>query len=342
MASITKHGKSWFVQVRKQGAETHRKSFPRKKDAKEWAATIEAKIIDGSIPRKEAQRHTFGEMVDRYIGEIDPDRDSIRHLLWFKDQVGRRRLLNVTAADLNELKGRLKSKPNRYGRMRAPGTVNRYMTSLSHVYSLAVREWEWLDTNPMRKVSKLTEPRGRVRYLSEDERKSLLTACRENQNKLLYPFVVLALSTGARAGELQHLTWKDVDLKAGRGVLHNTKNKERRAIAIRGHALDEIRKLGKVRRIDTPWIFPSREGIKPWAYRREWERAVKAAEIDDFRFHDLRHTTASYLAMNGATLPEIAGVLGHKTLQMVSRYAHLSDQHIAGTVEAMNRKIFGS
>ena len=69
-------------------------------------------------------------------------------------------------------------------------------------------------------------------------------------------------------------------------------------------------------------------------------RAVKA-EIEDFRFHDLRHSAASYLAMNGASLAEIADVLGHKTLQMVKRYAHLSDQHTAGVVESMNDKIFG-
>ena len=153
MASITKRGKSSFVQVKKEGAESGRKSFARKKDVQEWAATIEAKIIDGSIPRKETQRHTFGEMVDRYIGEVRPSRDSIRHLLWFKDQLRQRCLSNVTAADLNEFKGRLKSKPNRYGRMRAPGTVNRYITSLSHVYSVAVREWEWLDSNPVKKIS---------------------------------------------------------------------------------------------------------------------------------------------------------------------------------------------
>lgn len=341
MASIVRRGKSWFVQVRKQGAEVQRKSFARKKDAQDWAAIVESKIIDGTMPRKESQRHTFGEMIDRYIGEIEPARDSIRHLLWFKDQVGRRRLIDVSVADLNELKGQLKRNPNRYGRIRAPATVNRHLTSLSHVYSIAVREWEWLDTNPMSKVSKLKEPRGRVRYLSEEEREALLQACRSDKDALLYPFVVLALSTGARAGELQHLTWKDIDLNAGRGVLHNTKNKERRAIAVRVHALDQLRNLGKVRRIDTPWVFPSQEGTKPWAYRKPWLRALKEAQIEDFRFHDLRHTAASYLAMDGASLAEIAAVLGHKSLAMVQRYAHLSDEHISGAVESMNKKVFG-
>jgi integrase len=341
MASIVKRGNSWFAQVRKQGAEIQRKSFPRKKDAQEWAATVEAKIIDGTMPRKEAQRHTFGEMVDRYIEEIRPDKDCIRHLLWFKDQVGRRRLSNVTPADLNQLKTRLQTQVDRRGQQRSPGTVNRYLGSLSRAYSLATYEWEWLENTPMRRVRKLKEPRGRVRCLAKEELEAILNACRDDIDPLLYPFVVFALSTGARAGELQSLTWKDVDLKTGRGVLQKTKNGDRRAIAIRGHALEELIKLGKVRRIDSPWIFPSRDGAKPWNYRHGWYRAVDTSGVKDFRFHDLRHTAASNLAMNGASLPEIAGVLGHKSLAMVQRYAHLSDAHISGAVEAMNKKIFG-
>jgi integrase len=193
----------------------------------------------------------------------------------------------------------------------------------------------------MRRVRKLKEPRGRVRCLAKEELEAILTACRDDTDPLIYPFVVFALSTGARAGELQSLTWKDVDLKTGRGVLQKTKNGDRRAIAIRGHALEELIKLGKVRRIDSPWIFPSREGTKPWNYRHAWYRSVDASGVKDFRFHDLRHTAASNLAMNGASLPEIAGVLGHKSLAMVQRYAHLSDAHISSAVEAMNKKIFG-
>ena len=80
--------------------------------------------------------------------------------------------------------------------------------------------------------------------------------------------------------------------------------------------------------------------MAPVDIKKHFVRAVKEAGIDDFRFHDLRHCAASYLAMNGATLPEIAAILGHKTLQMVQRYAHLSDQHVTGVVERMNKAIF--
>ena len=86
-------------------------------------------------------------------------------------------------------------------------------------------------------------------------------------------------------------------------------------------------------------VFPS-PGEKPVWFDPAWYEALDKAKIQDFRFHDLRHTAASYLAMSGATVPEIAAVLGHRTLQMVKRYAHLSDQHTGAVIERMTRKYF--
>ena len=98
--------------------------------------------------------------------------------------------------------------------------------------------------------------------------------------------------------------------------------------------------LSKVRRIDSELVFYGRDKAQAIDLKRPWETALRKADIDDFRFHDLRHTAASYLAMNGATTVEIAAVLGHKTLQMVKRYSHLANSHTAGVVASMNRKIF--
>ena len=106
---------------------------------------------------------------------------------------------------------------------------------------------------------------------------------------------------------------------------------------IAGLAYEELKKLSSVRRIDDDRVFP----LTPDQVRWHFSSALKKAEIEDFRFHDLRHSAASYLAMNGATLAEIAEVLGHKTLQMVKRYAHLTEQHTSKVVERMNKKIFG-
>jgi integrase len=144
-----------------------------------------------------------------------------------------------------------------------------------------------------------------------------------------------------RQGEILNLKWKDIDLSRSRLVLHETKNNERRGVPIVGLAHQVLTDLSKVRRIDSPLVFPGNDPKRPIKIRNAFEFAVETAKIDDFRFHDLRHTAASYLAMNGATLAEIAEVLGHKTLQMVKRYAHLSDAHTTSVVEKMNAKIFG-
>ena len=126
------------------------------------------------------------------------------------------------------------------------------------------------------------------------------------------------------------LKWKDVNLERGIITLHETKNGERRILPITGHALELMKQHAKVMHINTDLVFPSEHNPKKSIdIRTPFETALKRAGIKDFRFHDLRHSAASYLAMNGATMAEIAEVLGHKTLQMVKRYAHLSDAHTA-------------
>lgn len=125
-------------------------------------------------------------------------------------------------------------------------------------------------------------------------------------------------------------------------TLRETKNGDMRGVPLTGKALALVKEHARIRRrLDTPLLFPGANPAKPVDLRAPWLAALKKASIQDFRFHDLRHSAASYLAMNGASLNEIAAVLGHKTLAMVQRYAHLSESHKAGVVERMNSAIFG-
>ena len=357
MASIEKRttsdGKtSYRVKVRLKGYPVQTGTFERLTDAKKWASSTESAIKEGRhFKTSEAKRHTLAELIDRYIRDVLPskpkDMKKQQALLgWWRDQMGSYTLSDVTPSMIAEYRDKLAGGVTVRGSQRSPATVNRYLAALSHAFTIAVTEWEWLDDSPMRKVRKQTESRGRVRFLSDEERARLLKVCKESSNPYLYTVVVLALSTGMRQGEIMGLTWDDVDLNKGRAILHETKNGERRAVALTGHALELLKDLSKVRRIDNKFLFPSKEIApqkpqKPMDLRAPWESALKKAEISDFKFHDLRHSAASYLAMNGASLAEIAEVLGHKTLQMVKRYAHLSDSHTARVVESMNSKIFG-
>jgi integrase len=219
--------------------------------------------------------------------------------------------------------------------------VDKYLKNLSHVFNVAVADWAWLDSNPVKKVKSPKLPRGRVRFLDDNERARLLIACKESNNAWLYLCVVLALSTGMRQGELMGLKWQDVNLKDGYLILHQTKNGTRRRVPIAGLGLELLAEHSKIRRLDTDLLFPGTiHKNKPIDLRTPFETALKAAGINDMKWHDLRHCCASYLAMNGASLGEIAEVLGHKTLSMVKRYSHLSDSHVSNVVGSMNKKIF--
>jgi len=344
---------SWRVRVRKQGYPTRTKSFTRKTDAQAWARQLEAKIDRGhAIPTQEAAKRTLADAIDKYLLDVLPHKarnrnaeNVKRHLNWWRDELGAFALSAVTPAAISDARDKLRRAVNggkgKGRKPRSAGTVNRYLVALSAVLRVAADEWLWIETTPMAKVKKLGEPRGRVRFLSDDERKALLEACKASDSTMLYPVVVVALSTGMRQGEILGLTWDRVDLKRGALIIEETKNGERRTVPVVGHAaavLKEYRRLH--RRLDTKLVFPSKEGKQPAAIRQSWHRAVTRAGLTDFRFHDLRHSAASYLAMNGASITEIADVLGHKTLAMVKRYSHLTEQHTAKVVERMNGAIF--
>lgn len=369
----SKDGKaSYKVVVRLKGFPTQTATFERKTDAKKWAQQTEAAIREGRhFKTTEAKKHTLADMVDRYLRDVMPKKSAIMkkqefQLKWWKEQIGAYVLADVTPALIAEYRDKLmltpverlkdkaeyKKRPRKQEaaptkerqkveKPRSSASVNRYLAVLSHAFTIAIKEWGWLEDSPMRKISKLKEMNSVVRFLSDEERERLLLACKESKNPYLYTVVVMGLSTGARKMEIMGLTWKDVDLKMEVIRLTKTKNGEFRAVPLQRHALDLVRAMSKVRRIDTDLLFPGENPKTPAELRKPWVDALQRANVTNFRFHDLRHSSASYLAMNGATLAEIAEVLGHKTLQMVKRYAHLSEQHTSKVVASMNEKIFG-
>jgi len=332
---------SYRVQVRKRGFPPVTATFERKTDAAKWAQATESDMDRRRyFPQHEAERHTLTDLVDRQLESVKMDRphdyERQRVILgWWKEKIGAHTLATVTPELLGRHRDQLQTKERL-----APGTVNRYLSALSKAFSNAVREWHWMQENPLSRVSKKTEPRGRVRYLSDEERGRLLDTCRKSERSELYLIVLFALTTGMRRGELLGLRWPDLDFERGVAVLHNTKNGDRRSVKIYPEVAALLREHGKVRKLDSDLIF-AKDSAEVWMFDKAWYQALKDAKIKDFRFHDLRHTAASYLAMTGASVPELAAALGHRTLQMVKRYAHLSDQHTGAVVERMTKKYFG-
>lgn len=343
MATIQKlerhSGTKYRVLIRRQGHKTVTKVFARKKEAEDWARLIEGdhNKID-VFPDAEARRRTLADAIDGFMADYKGgDRSAGERLAWWKEHYGTTTLARLTPARIKEglrQYGASRERPRPGEKTpsggRAAGTVNRSHASISSVMEWAI-EQKWVVANPARGIRRQKESAGRIRFLNENERTALLAACDESEWRQLGLLVRMALSTGARLGELTALRWADIDMKAGVARLGTSKNDEPRTLPL----VDAVKKLlaALPRPIDNGLLFRSpHHADRVASFRPAWSAAVQKAGIKDFRFHDLRHSCASYLAMNGATLLEIADVLGHKTLVMVKRYSHLASDHKAKLV----------
>lgn len=173
------------------------------------------------------------------------------------------------------------------------------------------RNWEWTDVNLVAGVRKPREPRGRDRYLKGDERERLLAACASSTSADLYAIVIIAMSTGMRQGEITSLQWSDVDLIAGFVSLSQTKNGERRAVPLVGPALHALKARVIQLNGESALVFPGTTNTgRPIDIRTPWETALRRASISNFRFHDLRHSAASYMGDEWCFPPRHRGSAG--------------------------------
>jgi integrase len=261
-------------------------------------------------------------------------------LAFWRGHFGNECLLSkITPALIQEGAGLLSRTMTQRGKLFTPATINRYLTLISHVFSVAV-SWQWLAESPASHIRRGKEPPGRTRWLDDDEREKLLAACAKSSCPFLLPIVTVALCTGARRAEILNLTWRDVDLKAGSVTFPKTKNGSPRTVPLTGAALESLREHAKTRRrLDTPLLFPSyHKPQNPILIRDPWLQAVAAAGLENFRFHDLRHSAGSYLIMSGADLRVVAQILGHKEMRMTMRYTHLSEAFTREALQKMTTK----
>jgi integrase len=329
------------VQVRITGFPDRTGTFTTRIKAVKWARLIEGEMEEGKHFRNaEAKRKSLADAIDRYIkDEVPKKRDGEMHettLKWWKAELGRLKLADLTPAIVVEYRDKLRGRTRR-GKKLSGARVNRYVACLRHLFTVAQREWHWVSYSPMGGVSMLPEAKGRTRHLSDDERKVLLAET--TKDPVLHTFVVIALSTACRAGELQKLVWADVDLKTGRLLFRETKNAQPRSTWLSGAALDLLKEHGKVRKLQGGPVFEGR-GKRPYDYHKPFRAAVKVAGVGDFRFHDLRHTAATYLAQQGATEQQLRAIGGWKS-GIVARYVHLAAEDAKGVLQKLAEKVGG-
>ena len=342
---------TYRVQIRLKGFAPETASFERKTDASKWAQDTEANMRAGRHFGA-SKRHTFKELATEY----EPYAKDKVKLIYWASVFGDNSLDTITPARISKQRDKLLSEDthnfttpatgdlvkdaNRVKAKRTGSTVNRYLASLSSCLNYGVKTLQWIERNPCEKIEKPKESKGRVRFLSDEERVALLKACESHKD--LYLAVVLALTTGARQSEVMTLRYSQIDFTRKVITLHDTKNGDKRALPLVGSAFTLLQVRAKVRSLNDDRIFPPTRLAKKsdcLDLRQPWEKALKAANISDFHWHDLRHTAASYLAMSGGSLVEISKILGHRTMQMVSRYSHLSEGHIVATGEKLAARL---
>lgn len=328
---------SYHAEVRLKGHSSQRASFRTRSLAKKWVQDTESAIRDGRHFRTaESKRHTLADLIERFFKEWLPKfpQRQVKQtalLTWWKKRYGHILLADLTPAVIAEGRDELLNQTTVRKTQRNPSTVNRYLSALGRALTIGVKEWGWLEENPIRNVSKPSESRGRERFLSLSEKERLLEQCRLSRNPNLYPIVALALLTGMRQGELINLHWENVDFERNRISLWKTKNGDSRQIPLTPEMEKVFRDCRSFGSSSNTLVFPpiKKTVTAPrLSIREAFEAALKRAGIQNFRFHDLRHTAASYIAMSGATQGELQALFGWKSPQMTKRYAHFTQEHL--------------
>lgn len=328
MATISKRkrrdgGMTWDVTVRVRGYPTRCKSFRTRHEAEVWGSRIEAAAHGRTLVL--GAQVTLNMLLDEAEPQLRSPLDAA--LKYWRAQLGTMRLRDISPSLLAShrdklLRAQTRSHGHKKTKMRTPATVRHYLSTLTAVFNIGVRELRWCEANPVRDV-KLPRPApGRTRFLNDTERTDLFTACKASDSTALYAFVLMAFTTGARRGEIAALRWSDVDLGRRWAIFPMTKNGDSRGVPLVPAVVTELENLPRAHEL----VFPQ-------DMTRAWRTAIKRAGITSFRFHDLRHSAASRLVQSGANLSEVAQLLGHKDIRMTQRYSHIHSEHTLALVD---------
>jgi len=307
----------------------------------EWTQDDAERELAAAVLQMEPERPndasiTLAAAAERYLGlkarkrTFTEDKRKLEHL---KAAFGETTLLaQITADRISKYKARRLATTRMIGateKLLSAAAVNRPLALLRHLLRLAHDEWGVLDRVPKIRTEK--EPQGRLRWLTRVEATNLLAACRKSKNKALHDLVEFCMFTGVRRGEALALSWDRVDRARGVVRLELTKSGRRREVPLSSNA------DGVLARRWTPGATGYVFGSRNWnAFRSAWEAALATAGLDTFRFHDLRHTFASWLVQRGRTLKEVQEALGHQTITMTMRYSHLAPDHLRAAVAVLD------
>ena len=327
-----KRGTTYRVEFMHEGKRIS-KSFKTRKEADKFNSnlTLNNDFADGFTNAILSQM-TLSEAVIEFLSKYTKkDQSIISRLNFWSESIGELTLNKVTRKQVKNQLNQLEKDG------KAPATINRFKSNLSSLFSYINDEYD-LKHNPCTEIKQKTENNESIRFLSEDELARLLVAAKNSSWRKMYLLILMAVTTGARRGELLSLTWPDIDFNKCEASIQDSKNGEPRVLPLTSAVINELLIF---RQIGTNYIFHHPTYVKNYFRNFDyyWIKVVNESVVKDFRFHDLRHSCASFLAKNGATLLEIADVLGHKSISMTKRYSHLCTEHKASLINKVMKGV---
>jgi integrase len=344
MATIRKKGEyQWHVQIRRKGFPGQTKTLNTRAEAEAWARQIESEMDRGIfVSRAEAESTTLRSALKRYESEVSAgkkgyDQEKFRIRTWRGNDLALRSLASLRGADF------AKYRDERLAAGAAAATVRLDLALISHVFTIAAKEWNIPVQNPVTNIRLPRQNNARERRLSEEEVRYLLAAVddpgdatkakeRDRRNIYMSALVRVAIETAMRQGEMLALTWANVDLSARVARLPDTKNGTVRNVPLSPAAVEAIK--GLPRAIGGRVFATTASAVK-----QSWARAVTRAQrnylsdckasdrepipgfLDDLTFHDLRHEGTSRLA-EIFPMHKLMKITGHKDTRMLARYYH--------------------
>lgn len=345
MATLTKtNAGSWKAEIRRKGWPKVYKNFRTKRDAEDWARAKEDEMVRGSfIARDKSENTSLRSAFDRYVNEVVPTkkessrRREIGRAKFLSEQLGQYSLATLNSEIISGFRDK------RLSEGKSNNTVRLELALLSHLYSVSIKEWGiGLTVNPVLNVRKPSPGKGRERRLKKDEEDRLLRAANQQSNPFVGWIIRLALHTAMRKGEIVSLVLDSVDMDKKTIFIRDTKNSLVRTVPMSGSAFETMKEVMTYhyRPDDTDLVFPGKPGKngekpKPYTINKAWVRTLQIAEMDDFRFHDLRHEATSRLVEAGFSDQQVASITGHSSMQMLKRYTHLRSEDLVTMMEKM-------
>jgi integrase len=335
---LYKRGSVWWMRFTYQGKQ-HRQSTETedKKVAQRILDKVKGEIAEGKWFEKiPGEDRTFKEMMERYMTEHSArnkapksqrrDKSLRDHLVSY---FGELTLAEITPSLISDYKNKRREEGA------SPRTLNYELALMSHSFNLAIREWEWMRENPVKKVSREKVHNQIDRWLTLEEEIRLLAS----SPKWLREIIIFAINTGLRQSEIVDLKWPQVDLARKTITILEQKNQGKDTLPLNEGALGVLKERVQVRRGETEYVFHTRNATRicPNNLYQSFHLARKKAGIEKFRFHDLRHTFATRLVQAGVDLYTVQKLGRWKKISMIMSYAHHYPESLRSSVEVLDR-----